>query len=109
LLARRLRNEAALDFLRWIQRGALEVDCAEVSTLPNVIAVSERFADLPFDLAGASMAEAAARLQIGAVVSTTPISTCIATTWQDARKPATRSQMKRREAAYRPEASAARR
>ena len=69
LLARRLRNEAALDFLRWIQRGALEVDRGEVSTLPNVIAISERFADLPFDLADASVAEAAARLQIGAVVS----------------------------------------
>jgi predicted nucleic acid-binding protein len=69
LLARRLRNEAALDFLRWIQRGALEIDRAEVSTLPNVIAISERFADLPFDLADASVAEAAARLQIGAVVS----------------------------------------
>jgi predicted nucleic acid-binding protein len=69
LLARRLRNEAALDFLRWIQRGALEVDRAEVSTLPNVIAISERFADLPFDLADASVAEAAARLQIGAVLS----------------------------------------
>ena len=69
LLARRLHNEAALDVLRWIQRGALEVDRAEVTTLANVLAISERFADLPFDLADASVAEAAARLQISAVVS----------------------------------------
>ena len=69
LLARRLHNEAALDFLRWTQRGALEVDRAEVNTLANVLAISERFADLPFDLADASVAEAAARLRIGAVVS----------------------------------------
>ena len=69
LLARRLHNEAALDFLRWTQRGALEVDRAEANTLANVLAISERFADLPFDLADASVAEAAARLRIGAVVS----------------------------------------
>jgi uncharacterized protein len=69
LLARRLHNEAALDFLRWTQLGALEVDRAEVTTLANVLAISERFADLPFDLADASVAEAAARLRIGAVVS----------------------------------------
>jgi len=69
LLARRLHNEAALDFLRWTQRGALEVDRAEVNTLANVLAISERFAALPFDLADASVAEAAARLRIGAVVS----------------------------------------
>jgi predicted nucleic acid-binding protein len=69
LLARRLHNEAALDFLRWTHRGALEVDRAEVNTLANVLAISVRFADLPFDLADASVAEAAARLRIGAVVS----------------------------------------
>ena len=40
-----------------------------MNTLANVLAISERFADLPFDLADASVAEAAARLQIGAVVS----------------------------------------
>lgn len=69
LLTRRLHNEAALEFLRWIQRGALDVDRAEATTLAHVLAVSERFADLPFDLADASVAEAAARLQIGAIVS----------------------------------------
>ncbi len=69
LLARRVHNNAALDFLRWIQRGALAVDRAEATTLAAVLAVSERFADLPFDLADASVAEAAARLRIGAVVS----------------------------------------
>ena len=69
LLARRLHNEAALDFLRWTQRGALDVDRPEVNTLANVLAISERFADLPFDLADASVAEAAVRLRISAVVS----------------------------------------
>ena len=69
LLARRLGNEAALDFLRWVQRGAIEVDIPNAATLSDVLAISERFADLPFDLADASVAETAARLNIDAVVS----------------------------------------
>jgi hypothetical protein len=69
LLARRLSNDAALDFLRWVERGALEVDRAESTTLAEVLLISERFADLPFDLADSSLAEAAARLQVANVVS----------------------------------------
>jgi predicted nucleic acid-binding protein len=69
LLARRLHNEAALDFLRWVEKGALELDCPELSTLADVLAISERFADLPFDLADACVAEAAARLGIDKVLS----------------------------------------
>ena len=69
LLARRLHNDAALDFLRWVDRGALLVDVPESSTLAEVLAISERFADLPFDLADASVAEAAARLGIDRVLT----------------------------------------
>lgn len=69
LLARRLSNNAALDFLTWMQRGAIDLDCAESSTLCDVLSISERFADLPFDLADASVAEAAARLRISAVLT----------------------------------------
>ena len=69
LLARRIANEAALDFLRWAQRGALAFDRAEDSSLPEVLRISERFADLPFDLADASIAEAAARLKLKHILS----------------------------------------
>lgn len=69
LLARRLHNDAALDFLRWVERGAVVVDRPETTTLAEVLAVSERFADLPFDLADASVAETAARLGIARVLS----------------------------------------
>ena len=69
LLARRLSNDAALDFLRWVQRGALDVDHAEATTLADALAISERFADLPFDLADATVAEAAARLKVGAILT----------------------------------------
>lgn len=69
LLARRLHNDAALDFLRWVEQGALEIDRPELATLAEVLAIRERFADLPFDLADACVAEAAARRGIDRVLS----------------------------------------
>jgi uncharacterized protein len=69
LLARRVGNPAALDFLRWAQRGGLTFDRPEESSLPEVLRISERFADLPFDLADASIAEAASRLKVRHVLS----------------------------------------
>lgn len=69
LLARRIANAAALDFLRWVQRGGLALDRTEDGSLPEMLAISVRFADLPFDLADASIAEAAARLRIKHLLS----------------------------------------
>lgn len=69
LLARRIGNECALDFLRWAQRGGVAFDHAVEGSLTEVLHISERFADLPFDLADASIAEAAARLRIRHVLT----------------------------------------
>lgn len=70
LLARRVSNAAALDFLRWIERGGLALDVpAPAATLQEVLRISVRFADLPFDLADASVAEAAGRLKIRHVLT----------------------------------------
>jgi uncharacterized protein len=69
LLARRIHNDAALDFLRWSQRGGIALQPAAEGSLTEVLRISERFASLPFDLADASIAEAAARLRIRHVLS----------------------------------------
>ena len=69
LLARRIHNDAALDFLRWCQRGGLGLDRAVDGSLTEVLRISERFASLPFDLADASIAEAAQRLKIKHLLS----------------------------------------
>lgn len=69
LLARRIANAAALDFLRWAQRGGIAFDVPLPGTITEVLRISERFASLPFDLADASIAEAAARLRIKHVLS----------------------------------------
>jgi uncharacterized protein len=69
LLARRIHNEAALDFLRWAQRGGVSCDAPVQATLSTVLQISVRFASLPFDLADASIAEAASRLKIRHILS----------------------------------------
>ena len=69
MLARRVHNEAALDVLRWALRGGITVDGAPQDSLVSVLAISERFADLPFDLADASIAEAAERLRLRRILS----------------------------------------
>jgi hypothetical protein len=69
LLARRIGNDCALDFLRWVQRGAVALQPPADGSVTEVLRLSERFADLPFDLADASVAEAAARLKIRHVLS----------------------------------------
>lgn len=69
LLARRVANAAALDFLRWALRGGVEIDTPAGTALADVLTISERFKELPFDLADASVAEAAARLRIRQVLT----------------------------------------
>lgn len=69
LLARRVGNPAALDFLRWALRGGIEIDVPAASTLADMLGISERFQDLPFDLADASVAEAAGRLRMPQVLT----------------------------------------
>jgi uncharacterized protein len=69
LLARRVHNEAALDFLRWARRGGITLEGVAESALAEVLEISTHFADLPFDLADASVAEAAARLRVTCVLS----------------------------------------
>jgi uncharacterized protein len=69
LLARRIHNAAALDFLQWVQRGAVQLDAPADWSLTSVLAIGQRFASLPLDLADASIAEAAERLHIRHIVS----------------------------------------
>ena len=73
LLARRVGNAAALDFLRWGQRGGFTLDAPSGEAMPaalaHVVQISERFRDLPFDLADASVAESAARLGLRHVLT----------------------------------------
>ena len=59
----------ALGFLRWAQHGGIAFDHAVEGSLTDILRISERFASLPFDLADASIAEAAMRLKLRHVLS----------------------------------------
>lgn len=69
LLARRVHNQAALDFLLWVERGAVKVDAPADTSLQQMRRIGQRFASLPLDLADASIAEAAERLGLRRIVS----------------------------------------
>ena len=69
LLSRRIGNAAALDFLRWIEQGAVALDAPSPHSLSDMLTISQRYADLPLDLADASIAEAAARLRVRQVLT----------------------------------------
>ena len=69
LLARRVHNQAALDFLLWVERGGLRVDAPIDTSLPQMRRIAQRFASLPLDLANASIAEAAERLGLRHILS----------------------------------------
>ena len=73
LLSQRLHNQAALDFLAWIQRGGVSIDTPEQNlTLDHILTTCTRYADLPMDLADASVAETATRLGIRHILSVDP-------------------------------------
>lgn len=69
LLARRIHNDCALDFLRWAQRGGITLHGAAGGSVTDMLRISERFSELPFDLADASIAETAGRLRLRHVLS----------------------------------------
>ncbi len=69
LLARRVHNQAALDFLLWIERGGLRVDAPADTSLAAMRRIAQRFASLPLDLADASIAETAERLACRRILS----------------------------------------
>ena len=61
LLSKRVSDAAALDFLLWIERGGLVLDMPGSATFHDTLAVSQKYRDVPFDFADASIAELAAR------------------------------------------------
>ena len=69
LLARRVHNQAALDFLLWVERGGVRLDVPGETSLMQMRRIAQRFASLPLDLADASIAEAAERLGLRRVLS----------------------------------------
>lgn len=48
-------NLVQLDFLRWIERGALEIPDIEINHLKRIRDLSEKYSDIPMDFADATL------------------------------------------------------
>jgi predicted nucleic acid-binding protein len=56
LLASRVGKQAEIDFLEWVERGGVQVVAQDSTALPRIRALIEKYRDLPFDFADASVA-----------------------------------------------------
>lgn len=69
LLGSRVGKQAELDFLAWVERGGLIVASQEAVAIQGIRALVEKYRDLPFDFADASVAVLAAESGIGQVLT----------------------------------------
>lgn len=61
LLSKRVSEVSALNFLAWIERGGLVLDSPAPASFHDVLTISQKYKNVPFDFADASVAELAAR------------------------------------------------
>ena len=69
LLSKRVSDAAALDFLTWIERDGLTLDTPGPASFHEVLAITLRYRDVPFDFADASVADMTLRRGIGDVLT----------------------------------------
>jgi uncharacterized protein len=58
-----------VDFVRWLERGAVEIAALSREDLPGIITLTEQYADRPMDLADATLLIIADREKIDDILS----------------------------------------
>lgn len=58
-----------VNFLRWLERGAVEIAALSRDDLPGIIKLTEKYADRPMDLADATLLIIAERENIAEIIS----------------------------------------
>lgn len=61
--------KAQLNLLEWIERGGLQIFSLQMDYLSRIITLSQRFNDVPMDLADASLVAASEGLKISEIAS----------------------------------------
>lgn len=69
LLGSRVGKQAELDFLAWVERGGVAVAAQDAGAIHGIRALVEKYRDLPFDFADASVAVLAAETGIAQVLT----------------------------------------
>ncbi len=61
--------QVQLDFLRWVERGAVEIYTLQEEHLAHIIKMMEKYTDIPMDLADATLMYAAQSERIDKIIS----------------------------------------
>ncbi len=69
VLGSRVGKQAELDFLAWVERGGVTVASQGAASIQGIRALVEKYRDLPFDFADASVAVLAAESGIAQVLT----------------------------------------
>lgn len=69
LLGSRVGKQAELDFLTWIERGGLSLAPQDATALSQIKLLIEKYRDLPFDFADASVAVLAAQSGVAQILT----------------------------------------
>ena len=60
---------AQIDFLKWIKLGGLKVEDIETEEIDKIIKLSEKYSDIPMDLADATLVVISERLGIKEIIT----------------------------------------
>jgi uncharacterized protein len=60
---------AQIDFLKWIKLGGLKVEDIETKEIDKIIKLSEKYSDIPMDLADATLVVISERLGIKEIIT----------------------------------------
>ncbi len=60
---------AQIDFLKWIQLGGLKVEDIKTEEIDKIIKLSEKYSDIPMDLADATLVVISERLGIKEIIT----------------------------------------
>lgn len=62
-------THAQIDFLKWIRMGGVQIAAIDYQDITRIISLSEKYADIPMDLADASLIVVAEKLNISDIVT----------------------------------------
>jgi len=61
--------QAQIDFLKWIRMGGVQIAAVDYQDITRIISLSEKYADIPMDLADATLIVVAEKLNISDIVT----------------------------------------
>ena len=61
--------ETQIDLMKWINRGGIKIEQIEIEDIQRIIELSEKYSDIPMDLADACLVVLSERLKIKEIIT----------------------------------------